>query len=69
MPKMLPAKRQRSSENTQCSLCGVEIRARGLALHLKKCEKQDQEQHEDEELAGIVRTAKQKGGLSNVLKC
>ncbi|KAG2116408.1 uncharacterized protein F5147DRAFT_758075 [Suillus discolor] len=52
MPKTLPAKQQRTSETTKCSLC---------TSHLKKCEKRGWEQREDEELAEIVRTAEQTG--------
>jgi len=68
MPKTLPEKRQRSSESTHCNICGLEVRTRGLTSHLKKCEKQDREQREDEQLADLIQIAEKRGKLPNVLK-
>jgi hypothetical protein len=68
MPKMLPEKQQQSSESTHCNICGLEVWTCGLTSHLKKCEKQDWEQREDEQLADLIWIAKKRGKLLNVLK-
>jgi hypothetical protein len=68
MPKTLPEKRQQSSESTHCNICGLEVRTCGLTSHLKKCEKQDREQQEDEQLADLIWIAEKRGKLPNVLK-
>jgi len=50
----------RTSENVQCSICGLTFRVRGFANHTKKCKKKQQEEKDDEEIERIIRQAQKR---------